>query len=64
MTTEVRKNVDIVHEEVDRIARIVRQLLDFYRPTLEVQAEVNVVEVLTSTLDLISQKLESQGVDI
>ena len=63
-TEDLQKNVGIVHEEVDRIAKIVRQLLDFYRPTLEQQIEMNVAEVLHSTLDLVSQKLESGGIEI
>jgi signal transduction histidine kinase len=61
---DVQKNVSIVHEEVDRIAIIVRQLLDFYRPTLEQQIEMNVIDVLNSTLDLVAQKLESLGIEI
>jgi signal transduction histidine kinase len=63
-TGEIGKNVSVVHEEVNRIAKIVRQLLDFYRPTLERQVEVNLIEVLNSTIDLVSQKLESAGITI
>jgi signal transduction histidine kinase len=63
-TPDLQKNVVIVHEEVDRIARIVKQLLDFYRPALERQVELNVIEILSSTLDLISSKLESTGIEI
>ncbi|HBZ00940.1 MAG TPA: hypothetical protein DEO84_06415 [candidate division Zixibacteria bacterium] len=63
-SNDIKKNVTIVHEEVDRIARIVRQLLDFYRPTLEQQVELNVTEVVDSTLDLTSQKLQSMGIEI
>lgn len=63
-TPEAQKNVSIVHEEVDRIAKIVKQLLEFYRPALERQVELNVTEILTSTLDLISLKLESMGIEI
>jgi len=61
---DARANIDVVHEEVDRIARIVKQLLDFYRPTLERQVELNLIEVINSTLDLVAQKLESSGVEI
>jgi signal transduction histidine kinase len=64
VSEEAKNNVDIVHEEVDRIARIVRQLLEFYRPTLERQVELNLIEVVNSTLDLVAQKLESVGVEI
>lgn len=64
LNDDAQKNVAIVHEEVDRIAIIVRQLLDFYRPTLEQQIDMNVIDVLNSTLDLVAQKLESLGIEI
>jgi signal transduction histidine kinase len=63
-SVDIKGNVSILAEEVDRIARIVRQLLDFYRPTLERQVEIDVAEVLDSTLDLTSQKLQSVGIEI
>jgi signal transduction histidine kinase len=62
--SELKINVSIVHEEVDRIAKIVRQLLDFYRPTLEKQVELNIVELLTSTIDLIAPKFDDMGIAI
>jgi signal transduction histidine kinase len=61
---ELKNHVSIVHEEVDRIAKIVKQLLDFYRPTLEKQVEVNIVELLTSTIDLITPKFQDMGIVI
>jgi signal transduction histidine kinase len=61
---EVKSNVSIVHEEVDRIAHIVRQLLDFYRPTLERQVALNLIEVINTTLDLVTSKLESVKIEI
>jgi signal transduction histidine kinase len=64
VSDEAKNDVAIVHEEVDRIARIVRQLLDFYRPTLERQIELDLIEVINSTLDLVAQKLDSAGVEI
>lgn len=64
MTDDVKNHVNVVDDEVDRIARIVRQLLDFYRPTLEKQTKIDVIEILNSTLELISHKLESIGIKI
>ena len=61
---DMKNNVDIVVEEVDRIARIVRQLLEFYRPTLKRQVELNLVETIDSTINLVSPKLESQGIRV
>ncbi len=63
-STDIKNEVAVVSEEVDRIARIVRQLLDFYRPTLERQTELDIIEVLDSTLELTTQKLLRQGVEI
>jgi two-component system sensor histidine kinase HydH len=63
-SSEIKDNVTVVSEEVDRIARIVRQLLDFYRPTLERQSELNIIDVLDATLELTTQKLQRQGVEI
>jgi signal transduction histidine kinase len=60
----VRNHVNIVSEEVNRIAVIVRQLLDFYRPTLEQKADVNICEILKSTLELIRGKLTDAGINI
>ena len=61
---ELKNHVTIVHEEVDRIAKIVRQLLDFYRPTLEKQVELNIIELLTSAIDLIAPKFVDMGIII
>jgi signal transduction histidine kinase len=60
----IRNHVNIVCEEVNRIAVIVRQLLDFYRPTLEQKADVNICEILKSTLELIRGKLTDAGINI
>jgi len=62
--TDIKNHVNVVHEEVDRIAVIVRQLLDFYRPTLEEKAEIDICEILKSTLDLIRGKLTDTGINI
>jgi len=62
--TSIKNHVVIVHEEVNRIAVIVRQLLDFYRPTLEQRADINICEILKSTLELIRGKLSDAGINI
>ena len=61
---DIKSNVRIVHEEVNHIAGIVRQLLDFYRPTLEIKTEVDLCEILKSTLDLIRGKLSEGSVNV
>jgi signal transduction histidine kinase len=61
---DVRSSVKIVHEEVNRIAGIVRQLLDFYRPSLDQMTDINICEILESTLELIGGRLDSDGVNV
>jgi len=61
---EMNKNVSIISEEVERIARIVRQLLDFYRPAIEMPQKLNLIENLNSTLELIENKFESANIKI
>ncbi len=46
--------LQIVTEEVDRIARIVRQLLDLFRPREDVFAEIDIEAVVDETLLLLS----------
>jgi signal transduction histidine kinase len=62
--TDIKNHVNVVHEEVNRIAVIVRQLLDFYRPTLEEKTEINICEILNSTLELIKVRLSNSGINV
>ncbi len=61
---DMKNNLTVVHEEVDRIAGIVKQLLDFYRPTLDEPQEINIREVIKSTLNLMKSKFEKAGIEI
>lgn len=58
------ENVQIVTEEVDRIASIVRQLLDMFRPRNEGFAETDVEEVIDETILLLSLHAQKGRVDI
>ncbi len=62
--SDMKKNVVIVQEEVDRIALIVKQLLDFYRPTVEKPVEFNVSEILTAVLDLVKNEFEDSRIKV
>lgn len=62
--SDVKNNVEIVQEEVDRIALIVKQLLDFYRPTVEEPIEFNAGKVLTAVLDLIKNDFQDSRIEI
>ncbi|MBU1318020.1 MAG: hypothetical protein KKG33_12940 [candidate division Zixibacteria bacterium] len=56
--------VSIVREEVDRIARIVRQLLDFYRPDSGDIVETDVRRVIDETLLLFGGQLEEKRISV
>jgi len=56
--------VGIVREEVDRIARIVRQLLDFYRPDEGDVIETNLRTILDETILLVGMQFEKKGIQI
>lgn len=61
---EMSANLDIVREEVDRIALIVKQLLDFYRPAIEQPVEFDLCNVLSTTLDLMKNEFVNYGIEI
>ena len=56
--------VTIVREEVDRIAKIVRQLLGFYRPDSGEMKEINIKQLLEETLLLVSVQLGKKRIDV
>jgi len=61
---EVINFTKILGEEIDRIARIVRELLDFHRPKgLEFQ-KVDVAKVLGDVLLLIERQLENKNIKL
>ncbi|MFH1688480.1 MAG: ATP-binding protein [bacterium] len=61
---EAQNYTDVVGQEIDRIARIVRQLLDFYRPQPPELDPVNVVSVIKDVLTLMSHPMASSGVEV
>jgi signal transduction histidine kinase len=54
----------VIKEEVDRIAKIVRQLLDFYRPKAEELAHVDLSQVLEETVVLLEKQLASSNIEV
>ncbi|MCI0595761.1 MAG: ATP-binding protein [candidate division Zixibacteria bacterium] len=54
----------VIKEEVDRIAKIVRQLLDFYRPKAEEIAPVDLSQVLEETVVLLEKQLASSNIEV
>ncbi|MEE9555440.1 MAG: ATP-binding protein [candidate division Zixibacteria bacterium] len=61
---ETNSNLEIVREEVDRIAFIVKQLLDFYRPTLKQKIVFDLCDILSTTLDLMKNEFKKSGIEI
>jgi len=54
----------VIKEEVDRIAKIVRQLLDFYRPKAEEISAVDLSQVLDETVLLVEKQLTSSNIEV
>ena len=53
---------DVVSQEINRIAGIVRELLDFHRPRVMEFRSLNLIDVLEDVLVLMERKLQSRGV--
>ena len=55
---------DIVGQEIDRIARIVRELLDFHRPGAIQFEKGQVVDVVNDVLQLMERQLDKSGIRV
>lgn len=61
---DVQKNAEIISAQVDRITRIIRQVLDFSRKSRPTLTEVDVARVVTEALDFVSETLDRQKIAI
>lgn len=61
---EVVKNLSIVKEEIDRIAKIVSELLDFHRPRGFEFQQVDIAKLINSVLSLMSGQFKALNVKI
>jgi signal transduction histidine kinase len=61
---ETGRFVDIVGQEIARIARIVKELLDFQRPNGMVFQKVDVVRLIDEVLLLVGRQLETSRVEV
>lgn len=62
---DVHKNyIQILRDEVKRIAGIVRQLLDFYRPHQDELVEVDLKKVVAETITLLSHQLSAANITV
>ena len=57
-------HLSVVEQEIDRIASIVRQLLEFHRPKPMTLDRVDIVAVIDDVLSFMGRLLESAGVEI
>lgn len=57
-------NLNVVKEEIGRIARIVRQLLDFHRPQVLKKTQVDIGQILNDILGLIYWQLADNKITI
>jgi signal transduction histidine kinase len=61
---ESKNYVDIVGQEIDRIARIVRELLAFHRPHSPELEEVDLKTLIEDVLNLMSRQFSKLGIEV
>lgn len=59
-----RLYVSLIRDEVERIARIIQQMLDFYRPSCEVRVPTNFNALMESVLVLVGKQLQNSGIKL
>jgi PAS domain S-box-containing protein len=63
-TGDSKEYLDMADRELDRIARIVKQLLDFYRPSKETMVSTDINEVIDDVLKFMEAQLKTQNVKV
>ncbi len=56
--------IDVVKEEVDRIGKIVRQLLDLSRPVTELRSPTDINRLIEETASILRRQLEKEGITL
>ncbi len=56
--------VDVVGDEIDRMARIVSELLDFHRPGGEIFTRLDLCEIIEDVLRLMERKIASSNIEL
>jgi signal transduction histidine kinase len=59
-----RKRVEIISEQVERVAAIVQSLMNFARPRETVRLPVQLQEVLEKALSFVGEKLRRRGIEV
>jgi signal transduction histidine kinase len=60
----VKENLSVVSEEVDRIAEIVRRLLDFHRPAKPGRSHFDLWQIIDDCLNLLRKSHDHQQVNV
>jgi signal transduction histidine kinase len=58
------RHLEVVRQELSRIARIVRQLLDFHRPPKSERVKVQTTEIMDSVLGLVEYQLQKKQISV
>jgi two-component system NtrC family sensor kinase len=61
---EVEKNAEIISTQVDRIAKIISQVLDYSRKTRHTAGEVDVEKTVRETLDFLDENLKQHQIEV
>lgn len=61
---ETKNFINIIGEEIDRIARIVKQLLDFHRPEGVTFSKVNILTIINDVVTLMERQLASHKIEL
>ncbi len=59
-----QKFISVILEEIDRINRIIKELISFARPSKSCFLKSNVNKIMEGALDLLYKKIQKQGIDI
>jgi len=59
-----RQYLDIAHEELDRMARIVGQMVEFYRPSNEGRIPTDVNALLENVIALVRKRLQQGDIEV
>ena len=61
---DVQKNAEIISTQVDRITKIIRQVLDSSRKNRPTASEVDVLKTVRETLEFVEESLKQHHVDV
>ncbi len=61
---DVQKNAEIISTQVDRITKIIRQVLDSSRKNRPTASEVDVLKTVRETLEFVDESLKQHHVDV